>query len=568
MDSNQHDDARKGRTVPDDPKRAGRKRAAGKSRGKTGDGKSVSDSCFIQQKNSSDTGPVERKEEAPGIADPFKGEDEAVARAAADMNLSPSYFDLQIRNYGEYAIVLENTKAVLTSLEKHFSDEDARMIYAMGILHFLEEYTSEGHLKDLFDQSVLSSKWPSLDISEDSVRDFLTLLGTHPRICDGYFQDRINQSSGLTALDVCTVLSCSGQNDLADYGITSRTFGNAQFSLLRACDAERGAPLAGRVVEGDLPDGSSVQDLLATYDFPAKTCLLIDRGFYSEDDMEAYRQGGKQFIIPVPDHAPISRAMKAAVTFEGAFTFKKSDGKGTFRADTILYREATAGQLEDLHEKRMEAEMERRNREIIDTCSENEKPGLIPEGKLRRSQFPQDRVIMFRDSEMHERMIQEYREQIGSDEEHTQENLAQAEPQFGVIVLRTNCTKAEQSASDVYQRYKKRWETGTHYSFVESTIQYCGLRLQDYFAMQGLGFFTVVFGQMRSEYMNSLQKAERITGHLSIRESLSRAGSVKVCQHQDGTWHANVTEKKTAEMLSAMNVKLGEDLKKLNLQTS
>ena len=67
--------------------------------------------------------------------------------------------------------------------------------------------------------------------------------------------------------------------------------------------------------------------------------------------------------------------------------------------------------------------------------------------------------------------------------------------------------------------------------------------------------------------MKSLQKARKTTGHLSIEESLAKAGNVKVSQHKDKTWHANVTVKKNAEMLSAMNVCIAEDLKKLRLKT-
>ena len=555
-------------TVPDDKKPTRSKRATGKTLGKIEGGKFVPNSYFIQmKKNSSSVEPVKKEEEASGIFNPIKDEIKTVAQTAANMNLSLKNIDLQIKNYGEYAIVLENTKAVLRSLEKYFSDEDARLIYSMSVIHFIEEYTPASYMKDLFDQSVLSNKWPSLSISENSVGDFLKLLGTHPLVCNDYFQDRINQSSGLTAIDGHVVLSCSRQNDLADYGNKYQTLGNKQINMLQAYDVEKGVPLASKIYEGGLLDKVSVQDLLSTYDFPANTCFLIDMGFYSEDDLALYREGGKHFVIPVPEHTSISKAMKENITFDGSFTYEKSDENGILKADTILYREATVEQLEDIYQEKIDADIELKNKKIVDACPENEKPKLLPKRKIKRSQFPEDRVIMFRDSEMHEKMIQEYKEQIGSDQEHTEEKLAEIGPQFGIIVLRTNYTKAEQSASDVYKRYKKRWKIETHYNFVENTIKFCGLKQQDYFAMQGLSFLTVVFGQIKSEYMNSLRKAQKITGRLSIKESLAKAGRVKVSQHKDKTWYANVTVKKTTEMFSAMNVNIGEDLIKLNTQT-
>ena len=153
---------------------------------------------------------------SPELADATKEEIASVTQAAVNMRLSLKDIDLQIKNYGEYAIVLACTQSVLVGLEQVFSDSDARTIYALSVIYFIEEYTPASYFKDIYDQSILSNKWPTLAVSENSINEFLHALGSHPAVCEEYSQSLISNSSGLTALDGHVILCCSKQNDLAD----------------------------------------------------------------------------------------------------------------------------------------------------------------------------------------------------------------------------------------------------------------------------------------------------------------------------------------------------------------
>ena len=66
-------------------------------------------------------------------------------------------------------------------------------------------------------------------------------------------------------------------------------------------------------------------------------------------------------------------------------------------------------------------------------------------------------------------------------------------------------------------------------------------------------------------YMKKLKSAEEKIGRMSIKESLAKAGRIKVSQHKDKTWHANITVKKNADMFQEMGVDISGDLKKLAL---
>ena len=144
--------------------------------------------------------------------------------------------------------------------------------------------------------------------------------------------------------------------------------------------------------------------------------------------------------------------------------------------------------------------------------------------------------------------------------------MVEVAPYFGLILLRTNFAAAEKKPSEIYHSYKKRWRIETHYDFLENTIKFCGLKQEDYYAMQGLSFLTVTFGQIKSVYMRKLKSVKEKIGKMSIKESLAKAGRVKVSQQKDKTWHANITVKKNADMLQEMGVDIAGDLKKLALQ--
>ena len=491
-----------------------------------------------------------------------------VTQAAVNMKLDLRDIDLQIKNYGEYAMVLACTQPVLAGLEKVFSDSDARTIYALSIIYFIEQYTPASYLKDIYDQSILSNKWPTLAVSENSINEFLHLLGSHPAVCEEYSQSLISASSGLTAIDGHVILCCSRQNDLADYGNKCNSLGNKQVNLLQAYDVENACSLASKAYEGGLPDKSSVQDMLAAYEFPDNTCFLVDMGFYSEDDLGMYRNGGKHFIIPVPGNTGIGKAMASNIVFTGSFQYEKSDENGLARKDTILFRMSTVKDLEDLYQQMIDEETARKNQEEIARCRGTaEKPVKHYSRKIKRSLYPDDLVIMYRDNDMHDKMIAEFKSQIGTDPAHTEEKLAELGPGFGIIILRTNYPPDKGVEGKAYHGYKRRWGIETHYNFVENTIHFCGLHESDYAAMQGLAFLTTTFGQIKSQFMKRMRACSSNVKHMSIKECLAKAGRLKLSQHKNKKWHVAVTVKKNAEMMSEMGVDIAKDVQKLNDHT-
>ena len=476
-----------------------------------------------------------------GKSSVLSGEERRSAELAGAMNLKPEEADLQIGYYGEIAAVIGGTLSVLHQLENDFHVNDARQIYVMSLIFFLQEYVLPDFMQDLYEQSILSVRWPSLDLSEQGVRKFLKLLGQHHLVCEPFVQDALNQGSGMTAIDGHVHLLPPNQKDTADYGGMQKWIDDGSGWLLHAFDVQQKIPLASFACPDFRADTCTVQDFMEFHVFPADTCCFLDMDFYSEDNMELYREANRYFIIPVPEDTEISRAFRMNIRFTDSFIDERADIYGYPQKVSVMYRESTVKELESLFQQVSDQ----------DTASG---PAWTS------SEFGGDRVIMYRDSELQHRMALAFWENSETDDRQTEEQLEKIKPFFGLMILRTNYTRTEADAASLYRRYKMRWTIKTRYRFLENTVQYCGLRREDYYELQGLSFLMVPFGQIQAAF----EKQMRASGiDLSIRECLHIAGKLKVVQHTDHEWHVNRVDKPCADLLAAMGVNVAQDLKML-----
>ena len=428
------------------------------------------------------------------------------------------YMDVEMKDYGEYAIALKCSEDVLEQLEGTFGTEDARRIYAIAIIWFIDSYTPSSYIKDIFDDSILSNKWPTLSFSENTIDEFLINLGRHSTTCEKFSQGLIDHSSGLTAIDVHVILSCSRQNDLADYGNKYQKIGNKQVNILEAFDVENNHPLTSKAFAGGVPDKSAVQELFAAYRF-RNTTFIVDMGFYSEENVGLYRADGNHFVIPLSENLAVSKAMRTTVQFIGSFQYEKQNESGQIESVTILYRESTMSELEDIAQTLLDDEIRRKNEESIASCPKGDKPKKYYRRKIARTNYGQDRVIMYRDEQMHEALSREFREQIGQDNEHTQERYEELEPCFGLILLRT---EKDGTAKEIYMTYKKRWRIETYYNHVKNDTEIEGTHPQDYYSMQGTAFIQMIEGLIYSRFMKQLQgNTSTYINRMSKRECLT-----------------------------------------------
>ena len=475
-------------------------------------------------------------------------------------NQSILLMDSEIKDYGEYAISISCSIHVYERLLQYFDRNDATTIYALALVYFVNGYTPASYVKDIFDDSVLSARWPTLPLSENVIGRFLEALGRHRTTAERFEQDLIDNGSMLYAIDGHVILCCSNQNDLTDYGNKYTKLGNTQINLMVVFDVENNHPLTCKAFDGALPDKTAVKDVFNAYKFAGAT-FIVDMGFYSEENMSMYRENGNHFVIPVPENTVIAKSMKRDISFTGSFTYKKGTDH-TARDVTILFRESTVSELENLAQKYLDDVAEQKNKEAHSKAKGEEKPRKYYSRKVIKSAHGSDRIIMFRDEEMHAKLVEEFRSQIGKDAVHTEQRLTDLQDSFGLIILRTD---KDDSPSVTYNTYKKRWRIETHYNHVRNGVNFNGLHEQSYYTQQGVSFVLLVEGLIYSAFISKLQSASlSYVKHLSVKECLQKAAHLKLSLHQDGHWYVSTIKKKTSDIFEEFGVLIAEDVRKLN----
>ena len=477
--------------------------------------------------------------------------------------------DWEAKDYGEYAAALACSSDVLDKLKKVFSVEDATRIYVLGIIYFVESYVPASYIKDVFDQSILSDKWPALPFSENSVDEFLKLLGRHSMTVEKFQQLLVYESSGYTALDGHVILSCSKENDLADYGNKYSKIGNKQLNLMVAYDVENNQPLTSKAFDGALPDKSAVSEWFEAYRFRPHTTFIVDMGFYSEDNLALYSANESYYVVPVPDNTVIAKMMKNSINFTGSFQYDKMDENGKPVSDTILYRESTVKELEELaqraEDEKAANDYQERMQEYTADPNGKRMPRMHKAKQISHSRYQNDKLILLRNETMHQKMKDEYLSQIGQDSTHTQERYEELEPLFGVVVLRSN---KDETAEKIYSTYKKRWKIETHYQHVRNGADFNGLNTEDYYSMQGLSFILLIEGLIYRRFMDRLKSApSAYVSHMSVKECLRKLSHAKVSLHSDKRWYGNKVTAGTNQLLTEMGVTWAEDLRKLSSHT-
>ena len=381
--------------------------------------------------------------------------------------------------FGDYAVALANSGKVLALLERCFNKGDAIRIYAIALIHFTQGFM---HMKDIgacYEMSYLSLLWPGLKMGYDALEKLYDQLGRRQGGVLQMEEYLLQESSHQIAIDGHVIGSGSAENDLTEKGYKFWKLGEAQINLLMAYDVNTGMPLLSRMYEGGSVDGISVKDLFQQVKLE-KMLFIVDRGFYSQENLKLFTQDGNAYIIPLrKSHT----ACKQAVS--------RLDMTGRF-----IYQKGRKGSLIECKD------------EIID-------------GR---------RVLTFRDvDEATAEQTNYLRHMEYGDRAYTSEAFEQLKDYMGVIVLQTSMW--DKSPQEIYTLYKKRWQIETFYDYFKNRLECKALGQRDYYKTQGLSFLMLVEALIHHEF----EEASRAVKGFSVQDCLLHARMVKA-DKRHGTW--------------------------------
>ncbi len=402
-------------------------------------------------------------------------------------------------DYGDYAVVLANSKKTYSLLQEFFNPADAVKIYLIAVIYFIQGFS---HMKDVasyYEMSYLSVKYPSVKLGYTALASMFDSLGRRQGNILRLEEKLIQVSSHQIAIDGHVIPNCLHENDLCEKGYRFQKIGEPQINLLMAYDVNTKIPLLTKIFQGGMPDKTSVQDFIN--EVPMENVLyIVDRGFYSKENIELFTLNGNSYIMPLAKNLKICKKAVSDLRLEKYFCYK--NGK---KSSTIEYKD-----------------------EIIDGF----------------------RVLTYRDINEAAALQTSYLQHIDSDGgKYTEESFMKNKDFFGVIVLQTSLR--DESAQEIFKLYKKRWSIETFYNYFKNKADFSALYQQDYYKTQGLSFIMLVCGLIHSE----MEKAVSGIKGKSVHDCLLEARFVKAIKRR-GNWAVCNCKKKQVDLFKELNTPL------------
>jgi len=416
--------------------------------------------------------------------------------------LFASVDEITVLEYGQYGLIYTVAAPVLKKLEQYFKVDVASQIFSYAALIYANGFIHVDQVNSFYQQSWLSLKNKKLGISmgRTAISTLLDDLARKGTRVHNYEQSMIADcitGNAKIAIDGHGIRSMSDENDFAETGYKFKELKADQINLLMGYDVEKGIPLFAKLFRGSAIDKSTIEDLDKIYDFK-NILFIIDRGFFSTDNLNIFSKNGCTFIIPLPANTNEFKKAMNDLSYTGEFMYRA--GKKHTR---VQY-------------------MER----------------VLSDGR---------RVIVYKDTEENERTRFNYLRSIDQGKAgYTQEEYEKNKDLFGVIVLFTNTSL---SPEEVFCNYKKRWSIETFYQFLKNTTDFNNLKIEDYYKEQGLAFIMLITGQIHHYVELSVKKLQDNT--TSIYDALTMARFMKINLIKK-KWHLCNTRKKDLERLKVM----------------
>ncbi len=188
--------------------------------------------------------------------------------------------EIRMASWAVERLVLNATKDIIEDLRKVYGEEDAETLYCIAILRVRSPELRNSRIKRDYDESILSSIFPNLPMSKNSICTFLQELGAAGLRIRSLMRCRIQRisSDALVAVDSTLLTDNSSINNVSAASRKTRVRGNRDVSLMYAFDISSGEPVCFAVYPGNLPDSKGYHDFIEENDI-RNVLLMGDKAF-------------------------------------------------------------------------------------------------------------------------------------------------------------------------------------------------------------------------------------------------------------------------------------------------
>lgn len=410
---------------------------------------------------------------------------------------SLSFSNIDIKEFGRTELCYKLSEEILASLRTCFSESDSQQIYVMALLRSAYPHITDRDMKYRYDTSFISTRYPSVHLSEASICKFLELLGRNYNSLHKYMQERLDERDKdcITIVDGMLKDTTGKESGFVQWSRKSRVKGTKEISVLYAFDAVKGEPICHKVYPGNMLDMSSFNDFIDK--FTLKDCVVMgDKGFLSKENIaDLKRKRQVHFLLPLKRSDKRIDDLKL-LCFQGVFIDED---------DVIEYSK--------IEEDKMFYYCFKNS---TDAASERK-------GYLLKTQ---------------------------KEENYKKEKLDKKDDRFGII-----CFESDQDINpkDVYSMYDKRWEIETFFGFYKNIVGLNNVRVDGDLSIIGSEFInmisTIISLKLKRKFIE-----KKLDKKYSFSQIMNYLDQIKKFKDSEGVWKDTTTLKNISELKESLEL--------------
>lgn len=408
-------------------------------------------------------------------------------------------------DYGSYLLVCTLAGKDFLLLKEFFNADEAMQLFAFATIITVKGYTGITIAEDYYERSLIAHDYPALKFSYRRLSTLLELIGRQDTARQ-FQQKCLEQSGEELAVDGHVIATSSENNELSSPGYKTKKIKSNHMNLMVALDVESQSPVATKVYPGYMLDKSDFSDFIEHCGSIKGKIILIDRGFFSEDNMCLIEEEEAFYVIPLSEHM---------LMYKDTISDVASLGGGDKLQEYFFYKKG-------------------------------KKTDLV---KYKTYKINNRQVIYYKNISEAERLSKKYLEAIENGSKgYTMEKYNELVDGFGVIVLITNLTNED--AKTVYERYKNRWSIETYYDRLKNVTGFKELNIDDWAVLQGLAFVMLLSGRIDAKISEAAK-----TVKLSKKQLLSLAAFLKLTD-MDGRIAIHNLKSQHDEVFKKLNISM------------
>ena len=360
--------------------------------------------------------------------------------------------DVDIKDWAGIILCCMVFGDILKELEAVYNHSDALKIYCIAILRVCNPGIKDHELKEAYDDSFLSEKYPDVALSKNTVSRFLNDLGKAYTRIVRFMRSRTSavRADHHLLIDGTLKTDNSVVDTLSGFSRKARVKGTRDISVMYAYDLEVMEPVCSQCYPGNMLDITAYEDFLKQNQI-TKGLIVSDKGI-------------------------------SASAAEKHF-----------------------GNNPDLHY----LNPLRRNSQMIDTHDMLSFESILPSDsnitcKKAKVSGKNKWLYSFRDSAKAAKEEQDWLARAKKDEAFSMEELTRKQKSFGTIVFECDL---DTTCEIIYAAYSKRWEIETVMRFYKSACEFDETRVHDDYSVYATEFIDFLSTLLTFRLINAFDKA-------------------------------------------------------------